>query len=142
DLELDVTGGHRLVHGVRRTGHDLPRGAYHELVPDPVGHLRRLGRALRVDDELADSAAVAEVDEHEAAVVASARDPAREREPFADMLRPRLAAQHIAPRAHGESLRSTLSCGTVSSASPWRRRTASSLPTITVVAAPRRADCV
>ena len=71
-----------------------------------------------------------------------ARDPTGEREPLAHMLRPRLAAHQISPRTHGASFPSTLSCATVSSASPWRRRTASSLPTITVVAAPRRADCV
>ena len=71
---------------------------------------RRLRRPLRVDDELADAAAVAEIDEDETTVVAAPRDPARQRQTLPDMLGSRLAAHDVTPLAHGESLPSTLSC--------------------------------
>ena len=55
------------------------------------------GDALRVDHELGDPRAVAEVDEDEPAVVAPARDPAGERQRPADVLGARLAAHEVAP---------------------------------------------
>ena len=103
--------------------------------------LGRLGRALRVDHELRDPGAVAEVDEDEAAVVAAARDPAGERLARADVLLAELAAHEVAP-AHPDSLPTTSARASGSSACPWRRRTAPSGPTITVAAAPSRAAWV
>ena len=61
----------------------------------------RLGRALGVDDELADAGLVAQVDEDEAAVVAALRDPAGERVPLPDVLGPELARSEVAP-AHSD----------------------------------------
>ena len=55
------------------------------------------GGALGVEDELADARAVAEVDEHESAVVAPGIRPAGEREPLAHVLGPHIAAHEVAP---------------------------------------------
>ena len=102
DLQLDLAGRHVRVDGLRRARDELALGAKHELVPDPVRELRRLGRLLGVDHELGDAAAVAEVDEDEPAVVAPARRPAGKDEPLADQGRGRLSA-HVGPPRHPSS---------------------------------------
>ena len=56
--------------------------------------------SARVHHELHDARAVAQVDEDEAAVVAPAADPARERQLAARVLGARLAAQHVPIGAH------------------------------------------
>ena len=76
DLDLDGAGRQVRVDGVGRAGDDLALGLEDELVADLLRELRRLGRMLRVDHELRDPGAVAEVDEDEPAVVAAARRPA------------------------------------------------------------------
>ena len=59
-----------------RSRDDLTPRLHDELVPQVVRGACCLGRTLRVDDELDDAAFVTEVDEDQAAVVASTRDPA------------------------------------------------------------------
>ena len=82
-------------------------GAEDELVADLVRELGRLGRELRVDHELRDPGAVAEVDEDEPAVVAAARRPAREGQLLADELLAGLAAHVGTPLGHRDSVPST-----------------------------------
>ena len=115
-LELDLAGRHLRVHGLGRAGDHLALRAEHELVADLLRDLRRGGRALGVHDELHDARPVAEIDEHEAAVVAAPRRPARHRQRLADVRGPRLAAHEVAPLAHRESLPTISVCATVSSA--------------------------
>ena len=79
DLELDLAGRQVRVDRVGGARRDLALGAQHELVADLVGDRCRLGRVLRVDDELADPGVVAQVDEDEPAVVAARVRPAGER---------------------------------------------------------------
>ncbi len=68
----------------------------------------RLGRVLGVHHELHDARAVAQVDEHEPAVIAPPADPARERQLASRVLRARLTAQHVPVGAHASrTLRST-----------------------------------
>src|SRR5690606_17874314 len=96
---------------------------------------------LGVDHELGHAGAVAEVDEHEAAVVAPAGDPAGERDPLADELRARLAAHVGAPagrRSHRRRGPTTSAWASGSSSCPRRRSVAPSGPTITIVRAPAR----
>ena len=90
-LQLDLAGRQVRVDGVGRPRRDLALGAEHELVPDLVRDLRRLGSALGVDHELRKPALVAEVDEDEPAVVAPLGRPAREREALTDLLLSQLA---------------------------------------------------
>ena len=96
----------------------------------------RLGGALRVDDELADAGRVAQVDEHEPAVIASARHPAGERASFANEVAADLARAEVAP-AHSESTASA-SEENSTSCSCGRRSVAPSERTITVAFAPTR----
>ena len=140
DLELDLARGQVGVDVLRRACGDLPGRAEDELVPDVVRGGGRLGRALGVDDELADPRRVAEVDEDETAVVAAPRDPAGERVALADVLGPELAGSEIAP---GHRLcTASASEGNSSSFSPARRTVAPSARTITVASAPSRPACV
>jgi len=100
-----------------------------------------LGRPLGVDDQLQLSGVVAEIDEDEAAVVATGRDPTGERLARADVLLAKLAA-HDVPPGHADSLPTTSAKASGSSAWPGRRSTALCEPTTSVAAAPRRAACV
>ena len=140
DLELDLAGRDVRIHVLRRARRHLAGCAEDELVADVVGRLGRLGRALGVDDELADARRVAQVDEHEPAVVAAARHPARERAPFADEVAVQLARAEVAP-AHSDSTASA-SDGNSTSFSCGRRSVAPSERTITVAFAPTRPACV
>ena len=142
DLELDLARRHVRVDGLRAPRDERSLGTEHELVPDLVRELGRLGRELRVDHELRDPAAVAQVDEDQAAVVAAACDPAGEDELLADELLRRLAGHVCAPGGHRDSLPRTSAWATGSSGSPARRISASSGRTITVVGAPERPACV
>src|SRR5262249_39789722 len=103
----------------------------------------------RVDHELRDACAVAEVDEDKTAVIAPPRHPPGELELPADLVEPWLAAGEIAPRAHeSASVRestyaSILSRGQVASLSPGVLIVAAwSAVAITVMSAPRRAAWV
>ena len=100
-----------------------PGRAEDELVPDVVRGRGRLGRALRVDDELADPRRVAEVDEDEPAVVAAPRDPAGERVALADVVGPELARSEVAP-AHSDFTASASDGNSTSSRLPAADRRA------------------
>src|SRR5256886_4470523 len=139
--ELDLAGRQVRVDGVRRPGDHLALGLEHELVANSVSLLRRLGRAFRVDDELADPGLVAQVDEDQPAVVAAASDPAGECVTLADVARPDLSCAEVAP-AHTDSLSASSSSGTSTSCVPAVRIVATAAPTTTVVRAPRRPACV
>ena len=141
DLDLDGAGRHVGVDGLGGAGDDLALRLEDELVADLLRELRRLGRVLRVDHELRDPGAVAEVDEDEAAVVAAARGPAGERLARADVLLAELAAHDVAP-GHADSLPTTSARASGSSACPGRRSVAACEPTTTVAAAPSRPACV
>ena len=125
DLDLDGAGRQVRVDGLGGAGDDLALRLEDELVADLLRELRRLGRVLRVDHELRDPGAVAEVDEDEAAVVAAARGPAGERLARADVLLAELAAHDVAP-GHADSLPTTSARASGSSACPGRRSTAPS----------------
>src|SRR5207342_1297735 len=140
DLQLDPAGRDVRVDVLGRAGGHLAGRAEDELVADVVGGFGRLGRALRVDDELADARRVAQVDEDEPAVVAAARHPPRERAPFADEVTTELACAEVAP-AHSESTASA-SDENSASCSCGRRSVAPSERTITVAFAPTRPACV
>ncbi len=85
-----------------------------------LASLGRRGRALGVEHELRDPRVVAKVDEDEPAVVTPARRPSGERQRLPDVLGACIAAHEVTP-AHDESLSTTSSCPTVTSASPARR---------------------
>src|SRR5581483_6048931 len=97
DLELDPARREVRVDGLRGTRDDLALDAEDELVADRVGGAGGIGGPLGVDDELADPAPVAKVDEDQPAVVAAPRRPAGECDPAADVLLPHLAAHQVAP---------------------------------------------
>ena len=141
-LELDLTGRHVRVDRLGAARDERSLGAEDELVPDLVRELGRLGRELGVDHELRDPAAVAQVDEDQAAVVAAARRPAGQHQRLTDERLRRLAGHVRAPRRHRDSLPRTSAWATGSSAAPDVRISASSARTMTVVAAPERPACV
>jgi hypothetical protein len=85
-----------------------------------VSLLRRLGRAFRVDDELADPGLVAQVDEDQPAVVAAAGDPAGEGVTLADVPGPDFSCAEVAP-PHTDSLSASSSSGTSTSCAPPAR---------------------
>ena len=83
DGDLHLTGCEAGVHGARRPRRDLAINSQDPLTADPLGvPVRRLD-GLGVDDDLHGAAAVAQVYEDEAAMVAAAVDPARQRHPRA-----------------------------------------------------------
>ena len=118
DLELDLARRHVRVDGLGAARDERALGAEDELVANLVRELGGLGRELRVDHELRDPAAVAQVDEDQAAVVAAPRGPAGEDDPLADELLLRLAGHVRAPRPHRDSLPRTSAWATGSSCSP------------------------
>ena len=67
----------------------------HPLAASAVGLGVGLRRLLRVHDDLDDAAAVAEVEEDQAAVVAAAVDPPGERHPPSDVLPAQRAAVDV-----------------------------------------------
>ena len=58
----------------------MPRHADHPLAAQVLGGGVRLGGLLRMEDDLDDALAVAQVDERDPAVVATVRDPAAQRD--------------------------------------------------------------
>ena len=141
DLQLYLAGRDPRVDVLGCARDDLALGAQDELVPDLMGGRGCLGRALRVDHELADAGRVAQVDEHEPAVVAPPRDPPRQRVPLPHVLLAQLARARVAP-AHHLSLSTSSAVGTSSSGSPDRRIFERSGPHSTTAFAPSRPACV
>ena len=140
-LQLHLARRHRRVHRLVAARDKRSLGLEHELVPDLMRQLGGVGGQLGVDHELRDPGAVAQVDEDESAVVATARRPPGERQLLADELLRRLAA-HVGSPAHRDSLPRTSAWATGSSCAPALRISASSARRITVVAAPDRPACV
>jgi len=116
DLDLDLAGRKPGVDRLGRARHDLALGAQHELVANLMRGGEGFGRPLRVDHELADAGAVAQVDEDEPAVIAARICPAREDQLLADLLGANLAAHEVTP-FHASSS-SSLSYSTDSSGLP------------------------
>ena len=76
DRQLDLAGAQLRVLLALLAADDLAGRADHVLGAQLLRERMRLRRVLGVEDELEDARAVAQVDEHEAAVVAAAVDPA------------------------------------------------------------------
>ena len=141
DLELDLTGRHVRVDRLGAARNQRPLGAEYELVPDLVRELGCVSRRLGVDHELRDPGPVTEVDEDQAAVVATTCRPAGQGERLADERLVGLAA-HMSPPDHRDSLPRRFAWATGSSCAPVLRISASSARMTTVVAAPDRPACV
>ena len=122
------------IDGLRRAAHDFALGLEHELVPDAVRDLCRLGRLVGVDDELHLAREVAQVDEDEPAVVAARVRPAGERDATAGVVRAQLAAHDVAP-AHASSSCRCSTPSTATSSSPLRRSVQPSASTSTIARA-------
>ena len=105
DRELDLARGDLRVDRALLAAHDLALDADHVLGAQRAGQRVRLGRRLGVEDELEHAAAVAQVDEDQAAEVAAARDPARDPDGLArplgvELARPGVAVGVRARRPH------------------------------------------
>jgi hypothetical protein len=75
DREFDRTRGELRIFGTRRTRAHRSAHGDHVFVAERLRELEHVG-AFRIEDRLRDAVAVAYVDEHEAAVIASAVHPA------------------------------------------------------------------
>src|SRR6266540_1341555 len=137
DLELDLAGRKVRIDRIRRARGHLALGADDELVPDSVGDLGGLRRALRVDHQLREPALVAKVDEDEPAVVATRGRPARERESLPGVLLAELPRVEITP-PHCLSISASPAVVTSSSGCPGRRTVERSGPHSTIARAPSR----
>src|SRR6266508_1458521 len=133
-LELDLPGRNVGIDRLGRPADNLALRLENELVADRVRRLRRLRCALRIHDELAEARLVAQVDEHETAVVAARVGPAGERQPLPDVLGAHLAAHQVPPfhRASSSTRAASTSC------SPRLRTVKPRSWAITTVAAPSR----
>jgi hypothetical protein len=96
--QLDLTRAQTRVDVALLAADHLPARREDVLRAQPLRERMRLGRRLRVEDELDDARAVAEVDEDEAAVVAPAVHPAGDADPLAYPAGVQLAAPGIAVR--------------------------------------------
>ena len=77
DADLELPGGEVRVHGLRIAADRGARGTQDVLGAKPVGKLDPiLADLVRMEDELDQPRAVAQVDEHDPAVVAAAMHPA------------------------------------------------------------------
>ena len=85
DRDLDLAGRQARVDRLLAARHDLAADLDHELGTHRLGEMVRLGGERRVEHELHETAAVAQVDEDEVAVVAPPRDPAGERHHASDI---------------------------------------------------------
>ena len=108
DGELDVAGRQLRVAGRLAARDQLAPCAHDAFETQRVRRGMRLGRVLRVHDELHEAGAVSQVDEYEPAVIAPSTDPARQRQHTSRVLGARLTAQHVPVGAHASrTLRST-----------------------------------
>ena len=96
DLELELAGRQLGVDRLLGAPHDRAGGAEHVLGAQLVGELEGLARGVRVEDELDQAGAVAQVDEDQAAVVAAAVDPAGDPRLGVDPVAEHLAAPGVA----------------------------------------------
>ena len=96
NAQLELAGRQLGVDGLGIAPDDRPGDRQHVLGPQPVRELERVARVLRMEDELDEPGAVAQVDEHEAAVVAAAVDPAGQPGVGVDPVAEHLAAPGVA----------------------------------------------
>ena len=89
--EFHRPGGEMGVHGARRPRAHLPGYPDHELVAQPLGLLEHRG-GVRVEHDLQQALAVAQVDEYDPAVIAPAMHPAGDRDLLAEELLVNLSA--------------------------------------------------
>ena len=94
--QLDLAGLQPRVLLALLAADDLAGHADRVLGAQLLGELVRLRRVLGVEDELQDAGAVAQVDEHQAAVVAAAVDPAGHADGVADARGVELAGPRVA----------------------------------------------
>ena len=80
---LDLAGGKLGVHGLGRARSDHALHLDHELVAQLVGRGMGLGAVVGIEHQLDDAAAVAQVDEDQAAVIAARAPPIRTASPAA-----------------------------------------------------------
>ena len=142
DLELHLAGRDVRVHGVGSATDHFSLRTHHELRTDVVRRPRSLRRAFRIHDELDDARVIAQVDEDEPTVVATPRNPARERDPLADLFRSNVAGVEVPPGRHPASRSTSSSSEAVQSGRPGSRTVARLSSTITVQPAPSRFACV
>ena len=142
-MHLDHARGQARVLGLGRARPHDALGLDDVLGPQAVGDRMGGGLLVGVEHELDEAGLVAQVDEHQAAVVAPPGDPAGQDDAPALVAGAQVAAERGAP-AHGRSSatrssRPTRRCSPVvmsrTAASPAAH---SSSPTITTRAAPRR----
>ena len=88
---LDLTGRHVRVGLARRSGAHQTIDGQHPLLADAAGQLGRFGRNRRIDHDLGDAIAVAQVEEAQAAVIAATVQPAGQGHFGADLLGAQLA---------------------------------------------------
>ena len=112
DLDLDLARREVRVDLASLAADDVAGDADDVLGAQPLGGGEQLGAVLRVEDELHDARAVAQVDEDQAAVVAAVVDPARDRAPA-------LPARS-APRSPAQASRYGLARGADLTACPGR----------------------
>ena len=77
-MNLDRASRYRIVLSAFGAKRHFALDLYHPLVPQPLGHAMRVGRELRVEDDLRQPVSVADVYEDQRAVVAAAVNPARQ----------------------------------------------------------------
>ena len=142
-MHLDRARGQARVLGLGRARPHEALGLDDVLGPQAVGDRVGGGLLVGVEHELHEARLVAQVDEHQAAVVAPPCDPSRQDDPPALVLGAQAAAEIGAPAhrrsSETRSSRATRRCSPVvmsrTAASPAPH---SSSPTITTRAAPRR----
>ena len=98
--DLDLAGGQARVDRLGGARHDVAADGDHELGAQRLGDGVRLRRHGRVEHQLDDAAAVAQVDEDELAVVAAAGDPAGEPHRRADVARLRSSPGYALRQSH------------------------------------------
>ena len=96
DAHLDLAGRQAGVHRLGVARHHGAGRPDDVLGAQPLGQTVRLGGAARVEDELHETGAVAQVDEDEVAVVAPARHPAGDAYLAAHVGDAQLAGQRVA----------------------------------------------
>ncbi len=96
DRQLDLARGDLRVDRALVAADDLAGDGDHVLGAQRAGQRVGLGRGLRMEDELQDAGAVAQVDEDQPAEVAAARHPARDADGLPRPLRVQLAGPRVA----------------------------------------------
>src|SRR5205085_2716685 len=89
---VDFTGRKFRIRILLGPRHDLPGDAQHIFVADAAGQAVRVRALLRIKDDLHLAVTVTEIDEHEAAVIATTVDPAADGDRLSNLSFPYFAA--------------------------------------------------